>query len=200
MIPLQVVVYYDESMTTSDQAHISDICCSIPLTNVQTLHAIHAPFSSTFWRKTLGHLEDLRYLKLSFGNMPDLASVLSVTSLTPRDHTENKGGYNDRGTDRILAPVLEELELYNVRLSSSPPESCPTRKPAADIQSLYDALSTRKGSRGQLTISKCMWGYDLVFENVVGRWEGGHFRVVEERSQRESSRRLDFFREVEVYF
>ncbi|KAI9573745.1 hypothetical protein HD554DRAFT_548001 [Boletus coccyginus] len=184
-IPLQISAYYGESMTTSNQARIiSDICCSIPLTDVQTVHAIHAPFSSAFWRKTLGHLQDLRYLRLSLGNMPDLASVLSVTNLTPHGLTGDRDGYADRGPDRIFAPVLEKLELYDVQLSK--PGSRPTPQPAADVQSLYDALSTRKGSRGRLSISKCpiaMWGYDLVFHKVVGRWGGGQFRVVKERSK-----------------
>jgi len=177
-IPLRIIADHRYSMTKSDQGHfISDICCSIPWNNVQTVHAIHSSYSPTFWRKTLGHLQDLRYLKLSLGNMPDLASVLSVTG--------PKGGYADRGPDGVLAPVLEELELYDVQLSS-PLESRPTPQPAVDIQSLYDALSTREGSPGQLTISKCpiaMWGHDLVLHKVVGRWEGGRFREVEKQSR-----------------
>ena len=67
-IPLQITItmatYYGESMTTEidrDQI-ISDICCSVPCTNVQTVHAINASFSRAFWRKTLGHLQDLRYI------------------------------------------------------------------------------------------------------------------------------------------
>ena len=63
-------------------------------------------FSSPFWRKMLGHLPNLRYLKLSRGFMLDLASALS---LTPHGYTENQGGDVDRGLDRVLAPALEEV-------------------------------------------------------------------------------------------
>ena len=74
--------------------------------------------------------------------------------------TGPKGGNADRGPDGILAPVLKELELFDVQLSS-PPESRPTPQPAADVQSLYDALSTREGSPGKLTISKCPIGWSV---------------------------------------
>jgi len=149
-IPLQIITYCGQSMSKSDTDHIiSDICCSIPWTNVQTVHVLNPPFSSTFWNKTLGHFQGLRYLKLSCGNMPDLASALSVTGLTPHDHTENEGGYADRGPDRLLAPVLEELELRRILLLPRM-EDRTTCVPIADAQSLYDALSTRKGSPGRL--------------------------------------------------
>jgi len=185
-VPLQIIAYYGQSMTKSDKDYItSDLCCSIPWTNVQTVHFLNPPFSSTFWNKTLGHFEELRYLRLSCGNMPDLASALSITRLTPRGHTENEGRYADRGPDRLFAPVLKELELDRILLLSQM-EDRTTLLPIADAQSLYDALSTRKGSPGQLRMVRCRvakYGPAAGLD-MVGTWEGGHFRVVEESNQR----------------
>jgi len=165
-VPLQVVVHFPQS----DGGHlVSDICRAMPLTNVQSVHVLHPPFFSSFWKLALGHLPGLRHLKLGRGNMPDLASVLS---LAPRDCTK-QDGYTDCGLDRVFAPALEELELYDILFSTSPPD---------DQQSLYGALSTRREFRGQLTMTQCTVvakdGRHTVLE-MVGRWEGGHFHVVE---------------------
>ena len=91
---------------------ISDICRSIPLTNVGNLCVAEPPFSSAFWRKILGHLPNLRCLKLSEGDMLDLASILSVT---PYGHTENVLSEN---AGKMLKPPVslnnsvEQYELY----------------------------------------------------------------------------------------
>ncbi|KAI9574266.1 hypothetical protein HD554DRAFT_2165761 [Boletus coccyginus] len=170
-IPLQIVIHFRPSMTRSDgNGIISDICCAMPLTNVQSVHVLHPPSCSAFWKHALGHLGGLRHLKLSRGNMPDLASALS---LAPRDCTKKQDEYMDCGLDRVFAPALEELELYDILLSTSPPD---------DQQSLSDALSTRKESRGRVTMAQCA----VVAEDgrhtmldMVGRWESGHFHVVE---------------------
>ncbi|KAI9574261.1 hypothetical protein HD554DRAFT_16260 [Boletus coccyginus] len=166
-IPLQVVIHFPQS----DGDHVvSDICRAMPLTNVQSVHVLHPPSCSSFWKLALGHLPDLRYLKLSRGNMPDLASTLS---LAPRDCTKKQDGYMDCGLDRVFAPALEELELYDILLSTSPPD---------DQQSLYGALSTRRESQGRLTMTQCAVvakdGRHTMLD-MVGRWEGGHFHVVE---------------------
>ena len=134
-IPLKIVVDPGPSMMTSGWDHIiSDICCSIPLTNVQSLHVIDLLFAPGFWRKMLGHLQDLRYLKLSNGDMPDLASVLSVTDLSPHEGVENPDGHasSDRGRDHMLVSRLEELELYQVKFGTRDLQDC-----------LFDALSAR---------------------------------------------------------
>ena len=177
-IPLTLMVGFGESMTTDREERImimGDICCSILLTNVQSVHVINPPFCSVFWKKLLGHVPNLRYLKLSSGDMPELPSVLSVT---PRDGAEN----HDRHADQdpwMFAPALDELELNCITF---PPPARERDKDtfATDIQSLYDALSTRRESRGQLIMSpfcyeetKC--GHTSM--GMVGRWEGGHFHV-----------------------
>ena len=181
-IPLQTGVQFDESTTSSRDRIISDFCCSIPLPNVESVYFVGPPFSSTFWRKILGHLPNLRYLKVHLGYMPDLASVLS---LTPRGETE-EGGYADRGPDQVLAPVLEELELGGIAVSASLPEGLMMDPPAADVQSLYDALASRQESQGRLSVVGCRvykHGRIDTILDMVGRWEDGHFHVVEESSE-----------------
>ncbi|KAF8550384.1 hypothetical protein OG21DRAFT_1487807 [Imleria badia] len=164
-VPLKILIGLGpSSWATSHGDHImSDICCSIPLTKVQSAEVIVPPFPLAFWRKTLGHLPALRYLKLSQGDLPDLASILS---LSPPDCT-NEDGRSNRGPDRVIVPALEELELYEI--------SCPLLPPAADsnpnVQSLYDALSTRAGSQGRLTMSEHVSAmYSEKVDTMVWRW------------------------------
>ncbi|KAF8559426.1 hypothetical protein OG21DRAFT_734614 [Imleria badia] len=144
-IPLKIVVRFGHPRTGDRDRLITNICCSVPLTNVQNLHVIDPPFSSAFWRKTFGHLRDLRYLKLSHGDMPDIASILS---LTPLGHTENQGIYADEGPNQIFAPALEVLELDTIKFPPMPPPAHDMDWPTVvtDVQSLYDALSGRKES------------------------------------------------------
>jgi hypothetical protein len=187
-IPLQTFVNFGYSASTSDTWRnmdrlISDLVYrSIPLTNVESVHVINPPFPSAFWRKLFGHIHNLRYLKLSGGYMPDLASVLA---LAPHSYTKNEGRFADRGPDPVPAPVLEELELYNISFSASLAEGLTMDPPAADAQSLFDALCTRKESRGRLAVVECfatMSDRDVELD-MVGRWEDGHFHVVEEYSR-----------------
>ncbi|KAF8559422.1 hypothetical protein OG21DRAFT_1480767 [Imleria badia] len=170
-IPLQIAIRFGQSITLNDKDRvISDICCSVPLIDVHRVHAIRPPFSSALWRKILGHLQDLRYLKLSEGGMPDLASILSLPS---HGYPENEG---------IFAPALEQLELYKIQFTPKPPPGRDMDTLATDVQSLYDALSSRKESQGQLTMTRCVAKYDDHEEelDMVGRWEGGHFHVVDD--------------------
>ncbi|KAN0097086.1 hypothetical protein V8E55_001532 [Tylopilus felleus] len=172
-IPLRIVVGLSSSMSRSDGDRIlADICRSIPPTPVQSLHVLYPPRSSAFWMHTLGHLQDLRYLKLSHGEMPDLASILSFP---PQDRTLGaQSGQADRGLDGVFAPALEELELYDILLSTAPPTN--------DPQSLSDALSTRKETRGRLIMKECAVTATYTYcpkLDMVGRWEDGHFYVIE---------------------
>lgn len=159
-IPLKIVIsspreITDDSivqgmMTGSRDRITSDMCCSVPFTNVQTVHVLNPPFSSAIWKNALGRLQNLRSIKLSDGYMPDLAPVLS---LTPHEPTENQGGHVDRGPNQLFAPALEELELSDIKFSPNPASN--SGRAAADLQSLYDALSTRKESRGRLAMTRC---------------------------------------------
>ncbi|KAF8555379.1 hypothetical protein OG21DRAFT_913367 [Imleria badia] len=48
-IPLEIIVTFGESMTGDNKDRIiSDICCSIPLANVESVRVVRPPFSSTF--------------------------------------------------------------------------------------------------------------------------------------------------------
>jgi len=163
-IPLEIDVFPDRPIVEKDDRIISHLCMF--LTNVQRVHVVGLPFALDIWSKILGQLPGLRYLELIDGDMSDLAPVFSVTPHA--GCTENEGGYADRGLDRVLAPALEELELHCIRFSS-----------AADVQSLYDALSTRKGSRGQLKMTHCcIRDYSSAGElDMIGGWGGGNFHV-----------------------
>ena len=155
-IPLKIIVDSGPSMMTGNGDHIiSGICCSIPLTDVQSLHVIDPLFPPVFWRKMLGHLPDLRYIKLSDGNMPDLASVLSVPDLTAHEGVENQGGHatSDRDQDRILVSRLDELELYRITFSPGGDSDMPDL--AITRRCLFDALSTRNAPQGRLTMTQC---------------------------------------------
>ncbi|KAF8555540.1 hypothetical protein OG21DRAFT_1602811 [Imleria badia] len=156
-IPLKIIVHFGRPMTSIDIWNDRDST---------SVHVTNSPSSLYFWRNMLEHLPNLRYLKLSEGFMPDLASALSFT---PGDYTENQAGNADLGPDRVLVPALEELELLHVSFFFPTP-----------LQPLYDALSSRQESQGQLTMAECIVNDRGVYAHMVGR-EDGHFRVVKQR-------------------
>ena len=119
---------------------IGDICCSIPSAHVQALYAIGPPVAEPdFWRRTLGHLRGLRYMKLSDGYMPDLAPLLALppdeSSVTPKGHGTSGC---DLTRDYKLATTLKELQLCRIYGFESMDENKTYQK------SLLDVLSIRK--------------------------------------------------------
>ncbi|KAF8555389.1 hypothetical protein OG21DRAFT_913560 [Imleria badia] len=175
-LPLQIHLEFGTLTTTSDRDRIiSHICCPIPFPNVRSVHVLNPPSSSAFWMHVLGHLQDLQYIKLVTGDMPDLASVLSVT---PRDYTVD---HPDRDPNQIFAPAMEELELYELAFQTMVERDIDPLK-VAGVQSLCDALATRKEPRGRLTMTRCTVrnpdGQKKQFD-MKGGWEGGRFHVVE---------------------
>ena len=190
-VPLQVAIDFGELVVAGGRDHMmSNICCSIPLTKVQSLHVVFPPSSPAFWRKTLGYLRDLRYLKLSKGCTPDLASILSFTPHWHRQTAENQ--YTERSPNQVLAPRLEDLELHDITLLTSRRN---TNTASANLRLLYNALSSRRNSHGHLRMVQCrVDGYDQSIElDMVGQWDGGHFHVVEElRRPYEEPPRFDF--------
>ena len=88
-IPLVVSFYWRESALPGECV-VNDFLCPLPLASVQTLRFADPPYSSAFWRKTLGHPRDLRHIYMTSGKMPDLSSVLSVTDATARKDVENQ--------------------------------------------------------------------------------------------------------------
>ncbi|KAF8138777.1 hypothetical protein EV363DRAFT_545421 [Boletus edulis] len=179
--PLRIYIPFDRSTTTGDRDRIiNHICCPTPLSNVQSIYVLNPKFPAAFWTHVLGCLQGLRCIELHQGNMPDIAAVLS---LIPHDFTESHGVRADRGPNHIIAPALLELKL--LRMSFSAPLSqrdqmYPVK--AIDVQSLCDALATRKGPRGQLTMIQCTElnseGRKKTFD-MVGWWEGGRFQAVD---------------------
>ncbi|KAF8138945.1 hypothetical protein EV363DRAFT_1394360 [Boletus edulis] len=154
-IPLKVVVYFDESRVGEDVV-LSDMCCCMPLTGIET-----------FWRKTLEHLQNLRYLKLSRGDMPDLASILSHSDLTIRGAVENRVG--DAPSGHILVPRLEKLVLYRVDFASEEADS--DSEAVVTRRRLFDALSTRYAPQGRLILIQCTVGV-IDGLDMVHSWDG----------------------------
>ncbi|KAF8416790.1 hypothetical protein L210DRAFT_3581717 [Boletus edulis BED1] len=180
--PLKIRVSWFVSDTRSGlDCILGDISSFVPLMDVQSVHVINPPVLPAIWRSALGHLPNLRYLKLSSGDLPDLAPVLSLTDLTTSEGAEGQGGHTNRSPDRMLAPALEELELHGFSFRKRfIKDKCPV-----DVQALCEALATREGSSGQLTITRCIErirggrsGQEKRF-NMVGRWNNGRFHVVE---------------------
>ncbi|KAF8437157.1 hypothetical protein L210DRAFT_3547026, partial [Boletus edulis BED1] len=113
--PLKISVCWFMSDTRNPlDCILGDISSIVPLMDVQSLHVICPPVSPATWRTALGHLQGLRYLKLSFGDLPDLAPVLSLTDPTTSEGAEGQSGHTNRSPDRMLAPALEELELHRI--------------------------------------------------------------------------------------
>lgn len=88
-IPLVVGFHWRESALPGERV-VNDFLCSLPLANVQTLRFADPPYSSAFWKKTLGHLRDLRHIYMTSGKMPDPSSVLFVTDATAHKDVENQ--------------------------------------------------------------------------------------------------------------
>ncbi|KAF8138947.1 hypothetical protein EV363DRAFT_1315259 [Boletus edulis] len=180
--PLKIRVSWFVSDTRrSLDCILGDISTFVPLMDVQSVHVIHPPVLPAIWRSALGHLQNLRYLKLSSGDLPDLAPVLSLTDLTTSEGAEGQGGQTNRSPDWMLAPALEELELDDIfSWKRTKKDKCPI-----DVQAFCNALATRKGSSGQLTITQCIErikkGRSVQEKrfNMVGRWNNGRFREVE---------------------
>ncbi|KAF8423175.1 hypothetical protein L210DRAFT_3570315 [Boletus edulis BED1] len=187
--PLKIRVCWFKSDTRWDlDCILDDVSSFVPLMDVQSVHVINPPVLPAIWRSALGHLQDLRYLKLSSGNLPDLAPVLSLTALTTSEGTEGQGGHTNRNPGRMLAPTLEKLELHGISFWKRSKKDMD--KHPVDLQALCDALTTRKGSSGQLVITHCIQRNMKVMKvrsvpekfcfNMVGCWKNGRFRVVEQ--------------------
>ncbi|KAF8437297.1 hypothetical protein L210DRAFT_3547425 [Boletus edulis BED1] len=180
--PLKIRVCWLDTRSALD-CILGDISSFVPLMDVQSLHVIYPPVSPATWRTALGHLQDLRYLKLSSGDLPDLAPVLSLTDSTTFEGAEGQSGHTNRSPDRMHAPALEELELHRISFQKRSKKDMDKRP--VDVQALGDALATCKGSSGQVTITECIErirrGRSVQEKrfNMVGRWKNGRFRVVE---------------------
>ena len=137
----------------NDVHHIMrDICCSLPLTNVQSLHIISPDFSPNLCKDILGRLDALRYMKLSCDPMPDL----SLLSLAVPESNENPSMQHvpdrDPTSGHMFVPVLEELELHEI---SFIPDDPSVQSDFMSQRSFFDALSTRKGLQDRLIITEC---------------------------------------------
>ncbi|KAF8138963.1 hypothetical protein EV363DRAFT_1208943 [Boletus edulis] len=170
--PLKIRVSWFSDTRSSLDCILGDISTFVPLMDVQSFEVINPPVLPAIWRCALGHLQNLRYLELSSGDLPDLAPMLSLTDLTASEGAEGQGGRTNRNPDRMLAPALEELELFNISFwKRTKKDKCPV-----DVQALCDSLATRKGSSGQLTIDRCV-------ERMRRGRSNGRFREVEEEHE-----------------
>ena len=160
-IPLSIRFWWNFPMTPGDN-FMDNVFCSVPLTRVQTLFISSPPYRPDLWKEIFRHLPDLRYIKLFSGQMPDLASVLSVTDSISHKDTENQ----DRD-QTVLVPRLEELELSCITFSSGGDSVPPF--PAITLRQLFDALSTRNVPHGRLNLLNCNVEYSGCLPDVVGR-------------------------------
>ncbi|KAF8550226.1 hypothetical protein OG21DRAFT_445625 [Imleria badia] len=173
-IPLKVVVTFGISTMKLRDRVISNICSSIPLSGVRSVLVDCPPFSPSFWKKALGPLQELRYIKLIGGYMPNLASVLSPTL---DYHAEDEGEPAGQGSHQIFAPALEELELlcivFSTGFEADPWLRCGT------LRRLCDALADRKEegrALGRFTMTRCCVDEsdEQKLSDVVGefQWDG----------------------------
>ncbi|KAF8555348.1 hypothetical protein OG21DRAFT_1496310 [Imleria badia] len=164
-IPLKIKLHWHPSWTGSDADHIiGNIVFALPLTHVQSVHVLRPPFSPAIWRRMLAHLKDLRYIKLSDGFVPDLASALYFTA-----HVDaNQDATGDRDSNHIVAPRLEELELCDIIFSSGGDPDM--RTPAITQRWLFHALSARNAPQGRFTMTRCWIGNSKILD-VVRSWD-----------------------------
>ena len=146
----------------TEEKILGDICRAIPLMNVQTLHVAYPPSSPAFWRKMLGHLHDVRYLKLSHDRVPNLVPVLRVSPST-QEGEENHDRYACK-----VAPALEELELEEIIFFS---EGGYYRDRGISQRDLFNVLSTRGVLGGRFTMIGCSMD-DLHTLDMVRSWDG----------------------------
>ncbi|KAF9218982.1 hypothetical protein BS17DRAFT_741495 [Gyrodon lividus] len=171
-IPLKLDIDFWTSMETDREGLIGGICRNVSLTQLRSVHLsfdISTSLSPTFWTGTLGHLQVLRFIKLTDVTLQGLVSVLSVGQHHLLEHYD---GATPESSFHIFAPSLTELELESVEFSAEcygriqgKPDIC-----SASALCLYDALSRRKAegyALQQLVISECMY----VFEHHVAEWE-----------------------------
>lgn len=82
----------------------------------------------------------------------------------------------------MFAPELVKLELRHLSfvgaLALLENDHDTIDKPAADVQSLFDALASRRVTESRSTHHGCSRHMNEKWK-VVGRWHGGHFRFVE---------------------
>ncbi|KAF8138933.1 hypothetical protein EV363DRAFT_1445705 [Boletus edulis] len=148
---------------------LGNISSFVPLMDVQSLHVINPPVLPAIWRSALGHLQDLRYLKLSSGDLPDLAPVLSLTDITTSEGAEDQGGHTNRSPDRMLAPALEELELDDIFFwKRTKKDKCPVDDLVVNFTITQCIERIRRGKSVQ----------EKRF-NTVGSWKNGRYCVVE---------------------
>ena len=158
-IPLKITFgEEDEEMEMAEgdkHCIISDICCSLPLKNLQSLNVLFpCQFSADLWRGVLRDLDGLRYMKLSYGGMPDL-SDLFLAAHESRESPGVQPTLDQHPTSRhIFIPALEELELQQITFTHDNVQ----RQGVMSKRSLFNALSTRKALRDRVRMISCLVG------------------------------------------
>lgn len=131
-IPLKVLIHFNLYRSHDEERIVSDICRAVPLPNVQSLHIIRPPFHSMFWVFvcTFVYLHNIRYVKLSWGYMPGMEPLLSLSSPYHNLLTLPLGGHP---LTQDFLPALDKLELHDFRILAPPSDyltlSPPARSP-----------------------------------------------------------------------
>lgn len=170
-IPLMVDVVLRTSLSSDREDLVGGVCRSLPLTNLSSAHFSFdggTALSSAFWTKTFGHLQELRYIKLSG---LDLHGLVRALSLAPHHRSLKKSGKLESGLVQTFAPALEELELYEISFSKAcygrsqgDSSSCNCSAPC-----LYDALSNREAEGHglqRLVLAECTYVHDYDVEGL----------------------------------
>ncbi|KIJ20956.1 hypothetical protein PAXINDRAFT_165772 [Paxillus involutus ATCC 200175] len=170
-IPLKLDIDLGISAGVDVEGLIGGICRSVSLTHLRSAHLsvdVNTPLSSTFWKGTLGHLQELRLIQVTGDALEGLTSVLSLG----RHHCSEHRDRTFESSAPVFAPSLAELGLYSVQFSedcspraSANPESC-----YSSALCLYDALSRRKAEGyglQKIVVNNCMY----VFQEHVSQWE-----------------------------
>ncbi|KAF9244109.1 hypothetical protein BU15DRAFT_71678 [Melanogaster broomeanus] len=171
-IPLKLDIDFWSTTGMDREGLIGGVCRSVSLTHLRGARLtidITTSLSPAFWKGTFGHLQELRFIRMTDTTRQGLAAMLS---LGPHHRSENQDGATVEGSLQVFAPSLAELELESVDFS----EDCLGRTQGNSDQCttsalcLYDALSRRKAggyALRQLVISDCMY----VYGHHVAKWE-----------------------------
>ncbi|KAF9245225.1 hypothetical protein BU15DRAFT_70983 [Melanogaster broomeanus] len=171
-IPLKLDIDFWSSRDMDREDLIGGVCRNVSLTHLRSAHLffdVSSSLSQTFWKGTLGHLQELRFIKLTGVTVQGLASMLS---LGPHHRPENQDRATVDGSLQIFAPSLVELELVSVAFAQhcfgrtqSNSDKCTT-----SALCLYDALSRRKAEGyplRELFVTECLY----MDHDHVAKWE-----------------------------
>jgi hypothetical protein len=170
-----------------DQRILGNIFGTIPLRDIRSVQILKNLKSLELWRKMSRWLPNLRHIKLGQTSLPEITDLLCLPSV---HDLENRSEGARGGQKGIFLPQLEELELYHhceLVVPGWEYEENPPLPPL--LQSLCDAVSTRRETRCRLIVTACHFNTvrGRTFLDVFGRWENDQFKVTSKYEFKEMS-------------